>query len=371
MKITTLIHGAAVCVLVSSLTVLTLGTAHATTESTIVATERTSVVASGASAQPAVQANIINGLTIRTKPRTTLTVSAKHQKTQRTTTDGAGRAVIRGLTPGVRYTVSAHGKVLQRVTPVSQVTPVTDLLVLTTDQRDAVRVEWKHRNSRATGGSMIQYLVEASSATAPTTRVEVTGQTQALLTNLDPHAIYRFTVTSRNTASTAKPSQAVMTRSLQDIRGESDDPQENAPHIRPQPVVQPATPGPAPAPGPTTRTVWVCPEGSVERDASTCQFTQAYTYTTKQTGTRTIEHPATYQDNVVEVRSDTNCPAGSTPSPRSPGVVWCITQSMVTPPWTETIPVYGEVKDATPAGFIDDGSQWIRIVGKIERVIPA
>lgn len=123
-------------------------------------------------------------------------------------------------------------------------------------------------------------------------------------------------------------------------------PRTTQPRTRPPP----AAPGPSSGGGavaPATRTIWECPAGFIDSGTDCTTFkaytfnteteTQAYTYSTIQTGTR---------------RNTDNQTCGYTPDAQGNPAVEC---------WGGyDEPIYSTVKNGTPAGFTDNGSAWVR-----------
>jgi hypothetical protein len=124
-----------------------------------------------------------------------------------------------------------------------------------------------------------------------------------------------------------------MTRTLADITGRDGDiAVTTVKAIEPAPA--PASP-PAPAAPPATRTIYVCPDGFVDAGTS-CTKTIAYTFST-----------ITY---TFHTETSPGGPCNYLPNPNSPtGLdIYC-------PP-----PIVSTVKDATPAGYTDNGTAWIK-----------
>jgi len=114
------------------------------------------------------------------------------------------------------------------------------------------------------------------------------------------------------------------------------------------PAPAPAAPAAAPAPAaPPIKTVWVCPTGYTE-NAGACRKTLAYTftyaaYTFHQVTTGPAPLLNSYETAVAA------CPGG---------------YNFEDYGWVKYCRLYGAaptatVKDATPAGATDDGTQWV------------
>ena len=294
-----------------------------------------------------------------------VSLSAKGKPAKRIPRPGRAPATFTGLTAGVAYQVRVGGKSIGTVTALDRPTDATNLSVRTTDQPTAVALTWLHRPTQTTGGRNVQYLVSATSPTAATVSARVASTLTANLPGLDPSAIYTFTVTPINTAGPGKATKATMTRSLASITGATDSTKT------PTPVAADTTPAPkattqgalAPAPAspsnsnsapaapaaPRTTTIYVCPDGYAT-NGDTCQQTRAYTFH--------IESVAyTYHWGVVGshiVHHNSTDPCNYLPNPNSPtGLdIYC------PPGWDETVYDYGNIKDATPSGYTDNGTTW-------------
>jgi hypothetical protein len=122
------------------------------------------------------------------------------------------------------------------------------------------------------------------------------------------------------------------------------------PAAAPQPVAAPAAPAP-----PRTRTIYVCPDGFTEVN-SICTTTLPYTYTTlaytyhQEPYTVTVQDPPTVYAADRAQSTGTLCPWGG--SPNAGGDLCSI------PGGTHQETRYNTVKDTTPAGFTDTGTEW-------------
>jgi hypothetical protein len=122
------------------------------------------------------------------------------------------------------------------------------------------------------------------------------------------------------------------------------------PAAAPQPVAAPAAPAP-----PRTRIIYVCPDGFTEVN-SICTTTLPYTYTTLAYTYHQEPYTVTVQDPPAVYAADraqstgTLCPWGG--SPNAGGDLCSI------PGGTHQETRYNTVKDTTPAGFTDTGTQW-------------
>lgn len=323
---------------------------------------------------------------VASKPRT-ITVSnhrgrsvvlfAKGEQIRRNLSPGTKPATFTTLTAGRVYTVSVGGQPIGTVVALDAPSAASGLRVSTTDRPGTVALEWQHKATRATGGSDVEFVVTATSATAPEVSAAVRGVHTAELTGLEPQALYSFSVTPRNSAGSGKATKAAMTRTLAQLTGTPTKTVD----IPTAPAPKPAdsTPTPAPAPGPSTRTIWVCPEGYAEV-AGQCQTTlaytfhnatetRAYTYTWTQTGTRRNTDnqtcgylPDAYGNPVVECWGAYDEPVYSNVKDGTPAGY---TDNGTA--WVRTI----QVKDAAPAGYADNGTQWVKTAAKVERTVPA
>ena len=343
---------------------------------------------------------------VQAQPGDLVKVSTKGQKTRTVRADRDGHATVKKLTPGKTYRVRT-GDAATTVTPVVKVGQAENLRVTTTDAFDTVDLTWQHNATKARGGDSITYTVAAEPITpqppaddAATVLedetpaiVDEVSTTEATLTGLDPAVRYSLTVTPHNALGDGESSVAVMNRSLSSITGlqapVAEQPQQTpakeapvqpasgptpAPAPAPAPAPQPApAPAPAPAPKPSTKTIYVCPDGFSD-DGGVCTKTQAYSYQTKE---------YTYHQGKVGTRTITDtCASGYTDDE---GQFHWIEQPH---PCSKTVDVMGDIKDDTPAGWedtgsnwrkkddtpsgwMDDGSQWVQTTAKIEKVVPA
>jgi hypothetical protein len=335
-----------------------------------------------------VDANVVAGLSVTGHGGSTVAATAKGRATRSVTVTADKPAVLRRLAPGVTYTITIAGTRIGTAVPVSQVGPASQLRVETTGTADTVRLTWRHTSTRAEGGTSVRYDVVATPtgtpagvhvrttpSLAPVTAVSAT--TTITLPGLDPDQLYTFAVTPRNSASTGRSTRAVMSHSLSQITGAAV-----ATIPGPVPTAVAATPAPVPAPAsapapPATKTIYVCPDGYAETSGGLCQKSLPYTfdvlaYTTHQEATG----PAPLLDSYETTGS--GCPSG---------------YSLEDYTWVKYCRRYGPaptktVKDATPSGYTDtgtdwrrkqpaptgysdDGAQWVKTVLKVARVVPA
>lgn len=362
---------------------LILGLASPALAGEVIAAE---VVASAPAPNATVAAQVPTA--VASKPRT-ITVSnhrgrsvvlfAKGEQIRRNLSPGTKPATFTTLTAGRLYTVSVGGQPIGTVVALDAPSAASGLRVSTTDRPGTVALEWQHKATRATGGSDVEFVVTATSATAPEVSAAVRGVHTAELTGLEPQALYSFSVTPRNSAGSGKATKAAMTRTLAQLTGTPTKTVDIPSAPTPRPADATPTPAPAPAPGPSTRTIWVCPEGYAEV-AGQCQTTlaytfhnatetRAYTYTWTQTGTRRNTDnqtcgylPDAYGNPVVECWGAYDEPVYSNVKDGTPAGY---TDNGTA--WVRTI----QVKDAAPAGYADNGTQWVKTAAKVERTVPA
>ena len=327
---------------------------------------------------------------IQAQPGDQITVTTKGERSRQVRADGHGTARVTGLTAGTTYTV-ATAEDATTVTAMLAAGRARNLQVTTTDAPDALLLTWQHQATQARGD--IGYRVEATpvgeAETAPLAIVDAVSTTQATLTGLDPAARYSFRVTPYNALGDGQPTIALMNRSLSAMTGLA------APTVRPEPVptapVPPRAPqaapqaepasgpsasGPAPAAAParpSTRTVYVCPDGFADQ-GGTCTKSMGYTY---QTRNYAYTRGKTGTEDVVST-----CWSGYTDSEGT------FHYTVEPHECTITRDVFGDIKDPTPAGWedtgsnwrkkddapagwSDDGSQWVQTTDKVAQVVPA
>jgi hypothetical protein len=241
---------------------------------------------------------------------------------------------------------------------------------------------------------------------------------------LDENARYTFTVTPQVGTFTGPTSRLLMTATLKQLRGlsladqlksvsattststtqpavttaltsnvvspavqastSSASSTQSQPAAAAQPAPQPAAAPAAPAP-PRTRTVYVCPDGFTDV-SGTCTTTLPYTYSTlaytfhQEPYTVTVQDPPTVYAADRAQSTGTLCPWGG--SPNAGGDLCSIAGG------THQETRYNTVKDATPAGYTDtgtewkkknaaptgysdDGTQWVKTTARIATEVPA
>jgi len=302
--------------------------------------------------------NAPQSLQITAAPRTPVTITAPGTKARSVTTNKKGKATVKKLVAGRSYTIKA-GSDRVTATPLIPVTAATGLRVATTDTPGNVELTWKQDASPAQGA--VTYRVsalpisDAGDASALPITAETTQHSMVLI-GLDLATRYQFTVTPVNALGAGTPTTAVMASTLGDITGTAVVEQ---PRVQPQavtPAPAPRQPQPAPQPvGPATRTIYVCADGFTEV-GGLCEKVVPYTYTT-------IDY--TYHGETrTEACSGPDCPGSvyygypvSEMAPHCPqGGTIHGTECFQ---WTQgSHQVTYQVKDATPAGFTDNGTAW-------------
>lgn len=327
-----------------------------TAPNTVIATDDTPdqapVVAPAAvSRMVGIDAPIVNGLSITGAGGSRVTLTARGEKTRTAKPAKNAAATFRNLTAGKAYTVVINGTIVGTGTPVGPVGPATGLTVATTSTPDEVLLRWNQRAAKGQGTAISYQVVAKPLATlgrSTTPPAEVTGTTtdRAATIALDPNVRYTFTVTPRNSASVGTPTAATMARTLKEMGGAAEVPTTPVPPAPKEST--PATP-PTPAPaGPSTKTIYVCPDTYTENGQGLCEKTQPYTFTTKAyTFHDVATGPAPIIDQ-IEVTAP-GCAAGYHYEDYN---------------WIKYCRLYGpvptiQVKDNSPAGYTDNGTQWI------------
>ena len=300
--------------------------------------------------------NAPNSLIVTAAPGVSLKVKATGSKSRSVTTNKKGTAVVRKLIAGRNYTISSGSDSITAM-PVIAVTPASGLRVATTDTPGNVELIWKHTNSPAQG--VVKYQVAAEPINNK--GVPVTGETtqqSLVLVGLDLATRYQFTVTPINALGSGTPTSAIMAKTLGDITGKTvvEQPQP-VPSPKPNPAANPQS-APAPAPvGPSTRTIYVCPEGFTEA-GNLCEKLTPYTYTTNaytfhnEIRTEACSGPdcsGSYYRSYPVSEMAPHCPQGGT------------IHGNECAGWTDgSRQVTYQVKDNTPAGFTDNGTAWVK-----------
>jgi hypothetical protein len=326
-----------------------------------------------------IDANLVNGLTVTGAGGSRISLTARGERTRTARPARARAAVFRGLTAGKVYSVGVNGAPVGTGTPLSAVGPAEGLTVSTTSTPDEVLLRWNQRPTRGQG-TAISFAVVAKPLTAlgrsTATAAEVSGVTtdRAATLALDPTVRYTFTVTPRNTASSGRPTSATMSQTLKELHGAAEVPTTPA---TPAPApAAPQTPA-APAPGPSTKTIYVCPDTFTENVQGVCTKTQPYTFTTKAyTFHAEATGPAPILDSYETAVAA--CPGGYNLEDYG-WVKYCRkygaapTRSVKDPTpagYTDTGTEWS-IKDAAPAGYTDNGTAWVTTAAKIPKVVPA
>lgn len=328
------------------------------------------VVAQDVRATITAKATAPGAVTVTTAPNTRVSVvpAGRTQTTQgqplNKITDRSGSAVFTSLNPGTTYSILTPDAMTE-VTVVGRAGEARALTVTTTERTGEVRLAWNFAPSRGSKARP-QFRIEARpDASGQPTLVDQVSTTSMTMSGLDANLRYLFRVTPFNSLGDGVPTSARMTRSLAEVAGRSVSlepaPIPAAPSIAPPPAPIPvATPSPNPtsepaavsspqpisnsAPSaPRTKTIYVCPDGFGDAGAN-CRKTAAYTYSTRS-------YTYTYGKTGTETFVDT-CSSGYTDDS---GQFHWVEQPH---PCQRSRDVYGNIKDATPAGWTDTGSAW-------------
>ncbi len=356
-----------------------------------------------------IDANVVSGLSVTAPKGATVTLAAKGEKNRSRKIVAATKpAVFTGLTAGKTYTVSVDGKPVGTGTPVKAPGAAYNLTVTSTGDPTSALVTWKYQSPTYAAG-VIEYEVRATPVAGqlPTARsadspVAVTTKTTvAVLTGLDPDLLYTFTVIPFNTATTGTASSATLFTTLGAAAGnltasEQAEAAKKAEAARAAAQAaanqRPATPsGPS---GPTTKTIYVCPATFNEAAGGLCEKTMAYTYSPVTVTTPYTTHgesrivecsggdcPGSQYINFGTDWSGTTCPNGGTMHDGQ-CLGWTTSTKSITVSVKDAIPAgyvdngsawakTEQVKNAAPAGYNDNGTTWISIVAQEAKVVPA
>ena len=317
-----------------------LGTMPANAAPIEIASDTTpNVIAQAPSRSFTATASVPNGIVVRGHDGHVVSLTTKGAEALNRRAKPGDPVVFTGLTAGRTYGVWIDGEDPIPVIPLARVNDASHLVVRTSETPNAVDLAWVHKRTGATGGKAIAYRITATSASAPTIRATVTGTSTAHLVGLQGNVRYRFTVTPTNSASSGKATTALMTRTLDEITGTKADL-----------AVDETTTTEHPA-RPATRTIYVCPDGYADT-GTTCETTLAYTF-----------HPETqtlaYTFHTVRSGGWNAC-VEYNPDGSYKGQYQCYTPETTS-----------QVKDATPAGYTDNGSAWVATSDKIAQIVPA
>jgi hypothetical protein len=315
----------------------------------------------------------------------------------------SGPVTFTGLKAGQAYAVyvgATQASVVRTLTAAGVASAVT---VQAGPIDSSIDVSWDIVLPSGTKASSVSYLIEATSPTASPVSMKVTGTDHALITGLNPDAKYTFTVTPMLGATKGTPASATMIVTVaeafalakDEAAGNADPAAKPAVPIAPvTPVAptapsapeapaSPATPSPGPA-APSTKTIYVCPDGFSEAGSDLCERTLAYSYTTSaytyhaeanyvtvQTGTRTETVPGS---------SATGCTNGGTLYGDTCYATYPVyeTQQQGTKQVKDAGPAgytdngsAWQQRNAMPAGYADNGSAWVQTAAKVAKVVPA
>jgi hypothetical protein len=315
----------------------------------------------------------------------------------------SGPVTFTGLKAGQAYAVyvgATQASVVRTLTAAGVASAVT---VQAGPIDSSIDVSWDIVLPSGTKASSVSYLIEATSPTASPVSMKVTGTDHALITGLNPDAKYTFTVTPMLGATKGTPASATMIVTVaeafalakDEAAGNADPAAKPAVPIAPvTPVAptapsapeapaSPATPAPGPA-APSTKTIYVCPDGFSEAGSDLCERTLAYSYTTSaytyhaeanyvtvQTGTRTETVPGS---------SATGCTNGGTLYGDTCYATYPVyeTQQQGTKQVKDAGPAgytdngsAWQQRNAMPAGYADNGSAWVQTAAKVAKVVPA
>jgi hypothetical protein len=315
----------------------------------------------------------------------------------------SGPVTFTGLKAGQAYAVyvgATQASVVRTLTAAGVASAVT---VQAGPIDSSIDVSWDIVLPSGTKASSVSYLIEATSPTASPVSMKVTGTDHALITGLNPDAKYTFTVTPMLGATKGTPASATMIVTVaeafalakDEAAGNADPAAKPAAPIAPvTPVAptapsapeapaSPATPAPGPA-APSTKTIYVCPDGFSEAGSDLCERTLAYSYTTSaytyhaeanyvtvQTGTRTETVPGS---------SATGCTNGGTLYGDTCYATYPVyeTQQQGTKQVKDAGPAgytdngsAWQQRNAMPAGYADNGSAWVQTAAKVAKVVPA
>ena len=354
---------------------LAVGLAGPALADEVIASDAGSVIAADTSTVAAAPAIAAVPTALASRPRSivvtnhggrSVTLFAKGERIRRVLSPGSRAATFTGLTAGRTYTVAVGGEPIGAVIALDAPAAASGLTVRATGTPGTVQLTWRHPVTTATGGRAIAYDVVATSPSTERAATTAVGRRTAALSGLDPQALYTFSVTPRNSAGRGKATRASMTRSLAQATGtpvatspaaeskpapSSPTTAAPAPAAASEPAPAPA-PRPAPAPGPATKTIYLCPEGYLTV-GDICQQTRAYTFHSE-----TLTSPYTYRQQFTQTGTDAifsaDCSTGGVYYANGDRGAGCYR-------WQPT-GYYTTVKDAPPAGYTDDGTQYVKEV---------
>lgn len=344
-----------------------------------------------------IDANIVGGVTVTGHGGKTVAAVARGHATRTGRTTADRPLILKGLTPGVRYSIRIDGRRVGTAMPVAQVGPATGLRVESTDSPGTVLVIWTHTPTPAHGPVTFEVVATPINpdGTLGTDVVSITStEGVATLIGLNPACRYQFTVTPRNGAGPGRPISATMAKTLAEVAGSGVPTIPAVPKPTPPAAPTPApasapAPAPAPAPSPqapTTKVIWVCPDGYTETQTGVCEKKTPYTFHRTTETLAYTYHPES-QINTISVPATFNgtvwtwsCPSGYDAGGGQWGVGICKGTVQVQvkdyPPtgWYDNGSTYAhdiDLKDPIPTGCTDNGTEWVATAAKISKVVPA
>lgn len=279
-----------------------------------------------------------------------------------------------GLLGGRAYDVYVGAtKAVRVVTATSSTSVINALAIEPGPIADSMRVRWTAALPKKVDAAKVSTTIRATSRTAPAVELTVTGADQALLTGLRSDAAYTFTVTVRVPGASPSTSTVEMDQTVAEAH--ADLVQAVAPPAA-APKAVPATATAAAEPTVRTRTITVCPDGYTMSGAR-CTKTTPYTYTTKAytyhdefvvTKRTWVEVPTDYPGQFCN-RGGTLYPNGICANEVVEGYHHDVRDA--TPEgYTDTGSNWSR-RDPAPAGFVDDGKQWVSTVDPVTREVAA
>lgn len=339
-----------------------------------------------------------------------VTVWTKGASAQTKRPAGSAPVTFANLIPGRAYDVYVGEDKAVRVTTSKATTvvaaPAQQVTLTAGPIAGSMHVTWQLPLPKGTKVANVRYRIAATSPTAAPVELTVKGTNQAILTGLDPKAVYAVTVTATEGTAKLGSVKVQMTTTVADLPAPTDEtadasaardatnaetvkivtvaPQQAASDPAPAPAPAPGpapAPAPGPAPKPATRTIYVCPDGFSEA-GDLCQQTKAYTFHDVTTTSPYTYHQVfvkTGQHFVGVARQWDGACVGGTDYGDSCGY-WedegYNTNVKDAPPagYSDNGSAYSkteQVKDDLPAGYSDNGSAWVKTAAKIAKEVPA
>lgn len=340
-----------------------------------------------------------------------VTVWTKGAKAQTKRPGAASKAVtFTGLLQGRKYDVYVgDAKSVSVFTATSGQQPAsttTASISATPGQLDnSMALAWNIPLPKGVAASKVTYTITATKPGASAMQLTRTGASQATLTDLDPSGRYAFTVVAKlpdgstRTAKTTmvdtvagahqrkdasavtpgviavEPAKSTTTDSAKSAPAANSGQTSSGANNSPAPAPGPnPTPAPAPAPEPAkTKIIYVCPAGYTEV-GDLCQTTRDYTYSTA-----TMRTPYTYRtETITRAYTFTGGVKDATPDGfADDGSKWVRTEQVknaapagYTDDGTQYVKTE-QIKDGAPAGYTDNGTQWVKTVAKVAKEVPA